>query len=157
MRNSKYQYHVASRCTHHLLSSPSCSTRAIQNKHIILNEKCWESSGENFQGNGPLAEQNDKTKRLRELGIKTVREEIGKGNQITALGLHHTGAGHQTSDIPGLPLRERISYAIKGLTESKQTSTKTKQQSEQMGKQVRQNPALNKQTNKQTSNNNNKI
>ena len=46
-------------------------------------------------------------------------------------------------------LRGCISYAIKGLTESKQTSTKTKQQAEQIGKQVRQNPTLNKQTNKQ--------
>ena len=108
-----------------------------------------ELSGENFRGNGPLAEQNNKTERARELGIKTVREEIGKGNQITALGLHYT----QEQDIryPRPPFKGMPSYAIKGLTESKQTSTKTKQQAEQIGKQVRQNPTLNKQTN----NNNN--
>ena len=53
--------------TTYQLSSPSCSTRAIQ-KSLNLNEK-YLSFLEKSQENGPLAE-NDKTERARGLGRK---------------------------------------------------------------------------------------
>ena len=67
-----------------LLSSPSCSTRAIQ-KSLTLNEKYLRVFWEKSQENGPLAEkrQDRKSKRIRQKEKQT--EETGKGNQITAL------------------------------------------------------------------------
>ena len=53
--------------TTYQLSSPSCSTRAIQ-KSLNLKEK-YLSFLEKGQENGPLAE-NDKTERARGLGRK---------------------------------------------------------------------------------------
>ena len=74
MHNGKYQCHMAASCTYHRPSSPSCSTRAIQ-KSLALNEKYlrvfWKK-------------------------VEKTREEIGKGNQMTALRFH-TGGRHQTS------------------------------------------------------------
>ena len=57
--------------TTYQLSSPSCSTRAIQ-KSLTLNAK-YLSFLEKSQKNGPLAE-NDKTERARGLGKKTKQE-----------------------------------------------------------------------------------
>ena len=81
--------------TTYQLSSPSCSTRAIQ-KSLTLNEKYLSfPEKQKRPENGPLAEkrQDRKSKRTRQ---KNTREEIGKGNQMTALRFQ-TGERHQTS------------------------------------------------------------
>ena len=60
------------------LSSPSCSTRAIW-KSLTLNEEClWVFWREKKSGEWAIS------KMTRQTGQKT-REEIGKGNQMTAL------------------------------------------------------------------------
>ena len=92
MANTSAIWQQAAHTTNQL-SSPSCSTRAVQ-KNLILNEK-YLSFLEKSQENGPLAEkwQDRKSKRTRR---KKTREEIGKGNQMTALRFQ-TGGKHQTS------------------------------------------------------------
>ena len=68
MHNSKYQCHTAAAQTTYQLSSPSCSTRAIQ-KSLTLNEKYREFSGEKkTQEKGPFAEkwQDRRSKRSRQ-------------------------------------------------------------------------------------------
>ena len=80
--------------TAYQLSSPSCSTRAIQ-KSLTLNEKnIWEFSGKKVRkmDHYSLAEkcQDRKSKRTRQ-GKK---QEIGKGNQMTALRFK-TGGRHR--------------------------------------------------------------
>ena len=83
MANTSATWQQAAHTTYQL-SSPSCSTRAIQ-KNLTLNEK-YLSFLEKSQENGPLAEkwQDRKSKRTRQKRKKT-REEIGNGNQMTAL------------------------------------------------------------------------
>ena len=75
--------------TTYQLSTPSCSTRAIQ-KSLTLNEKYF-SFLEKSQENGPLAEkwQDKKSKRTRQKN-KT-RKEIGTWNQMTALRFQTEG------------------------------------------------------------------
>ena len=93
------------------LSSPNCLTRATQ-KSLTLNEKYlrvfWKMPGE-----WTISRKDYKTERARGLGRKKKekrkekkkkkekkeekkREEIGKGNQTTALRFQ-TGGTHQTS------------------------------------------------------------
>ena len=71
--------------TTYQLSSPSCSTRAIQ-KSLTLNKKIFEFSGKK-SGESSLAEkwQDRKSKRTRQKEKKKTREKIEKGNQMTAL------------------------------------------------------------------------
>ena len=71
-------------------SHTKTKTNTKKNTYFFLNENVGEFSGvkkkakkKKKQENGPLAE-NDKTERAIGLGRKT-REEIGNGNQITAL------------------------------------------------------------------------
>ena len=59
--------------TTYQLSSPSCSTRAIQ-KSLTINDK-YLSFLEKSQENGPLAEQNDKTEKARGLGRKKEKKK----------------------------------------------------------------------------------
>ena len=82
MANTSAIWQQASHTTYQL-SSPSCSTRAIQ-KSLTLNEKYLRVFWKQSQENGPLAEKwhDRKSKRTRQ---KNTREEIGKGNQMTAL------------------------------------------------------------------------
>ena len=82
--------------TTYQLSSLSCSTRTIQ-KSLTLNEK--EFSGEKKKKAGEWTNSRKMTRqKLRGLG-RTTREEIGKGNQMTALRFQMG----ETADIPGLP------------------------------------------------------
>ena len=92
MANTSAIWQQAAHTTYQL-SSPSCSTRAIQ-KSLTFNKK-YLSFLEKSQENGRLAEkwQDRKSKRTRQ---KKTREEIGKGNQMTALRFQ-TGGWHQTS------------------------------------------------------------
>ena len=65
--------------TTYQLTSPSCSTRAIQ-KSLTLKEKCLRIFWGKCHENGPLVEdENQQTERVRVRDRKT-REEIGKGN-----------------------------------------------------------------------------
>ena len=93
MANTSAIWQQAAHTTYQL-SSPSCSTRDIQ-KSLILNEKYLRVSGKKCKENGPLAEKwrDRKSKRTRQ---KKTRQEIGKGNQMTALRFQ-TGGRHQTS------------------------------------------------------------
>ena len=79
--------------TTYQISSPRCSTRAIQ-KSLTLNE-IYSSFLEKSQENGPLAEkwQDRKSKRTRRK-----KQEIGKGSHMTALRFQ-TGGWHQTSPV----------------------------------------------------------
>ena len=83
--------------TTYQLSSPSCSTRAIQ-KSLTLNEKYlrvfWreKKSGEWTISRKMTRKKEQKDKEGRGVG----EEEIGKGNQMTALRFQ-TGGEHQTS------------------------------------------------------------
>ena len=104
MANTSAIWQQAAHTTYQL-SSPSCSTRAIQ-KSLTLNEKYLRVFWEKSQENEPLVEkwQDRKSKRTRQ---KKTREEIGKGNQMTALRFQ-TGGWHQTSRPPsGVRERER--------------------------------------------------
>ena len=74
------------------LSSPSYSTRAIQ-KSLTPTKNIWE-----FSGTQSGEWQDRKSKRTRQeekKEKKQTREEIGKGNQMTALRFQ-TGGGYQT-------------------------------------------------------------
>ena len=94
MANTRAIWQQAAHTTHQL-SSPSCSTWAIQKKLTLKLMKNIRVFWKKSQENGPLAEkwQDRKSKRTRQ---KKTREEIGKGNQMTALRFQ-TGGGHQTS------------------------------------------------------------
>ena len=69
MANTSAIWQQAAHTTYQL-SSPNCSTRAIQ-KSLTLNEKYLRV----FKSQ----EKNDKTERARGLGRKKTREEIGRG------------------------------------------------------------------------------
>ena len=92
MANTSAIWQQAAHTTYQL-SSPSCSTRAIQ-KSLTINDK-YLSFLEKSQENGPSAEkwEDRRSKRTRQ---EKTREEIGKGNQMTALRFQ-TGGRHQTS------------------------------------------------------------
>ena len=75
------------------LTSPSCSTGAMQNSKP-LNEKYWRIFWKKFKRIDRPAEK-DKTERVTGLGRRT-REEIAKWNQMTALRFQ-TGRRLQTS------------------------------------------------------------
>ena len=94
MANTSAIWQQAAHTTYQL-SSPSCSTRAIQKSLITLNEK-YLSFLEKRQENGPLAKKRQDRKSKRTRQEKERREEIGKGNQMAALKFQ-TGGGHQTS------------------------------------------------------------
>ena len=81
MANTSAIWQQAAHATYQL-SSPSCSTWAIQ-KSLTLHKKYWKVFWKKSQVNGPLAEkwQDRKSKGTRQ---KKTREEIGKGNQMTA-------------------------------------------------------------------------
>ena len=91
MHNGKCQQHMAASCTYQLLSSPSCSTRAIQ-KSLNFHEKYLSFPGREKKKIRRIdyQEKNDQTERARGLGRKT-REEIGKRNQMTALRFQTRG------------------------------------------------------------------
>ena len=83
---------MAASCTYQL-SSPSCSTRAIQ-KSRILNKKYWS-----FLENRRMDHLRFQREGRQEK--KNTRDEIEKGNQMTALRFRQ----ESTSDIPGLPAK----------------------------------------------------
>ena len=98
MANTSAIWQQAAHTTYQL-SSPSCSTRAIQ-KSLTLNEKYlrvfWR---EKSQENGPLAKTNGKTERARGLGRKNKRgDRKGESNDSPEIPDRRG-----TSDIPGLP------------------------------------------------------
>ena len=80
--------------TTYQLSSPSCSTRAIQ-KSLTLNKK-YLSFLEKSQENGPLAEKLPDRKSERK---KTRGDRKGESNDSPEIPDRRL-----TSDIPGLPL-----------------------------------------------------
>ena len=92
MANTSATWQQAAHTTYQL-SSPSCSTQAIQ-KSQTRNKKILRVFWKKSQENGPLAEkwQDRKSKRTRQ---KKTRQEIGKGNQMTALRFQ-TGGWYQT-------------------------------------------------------------
>ena len=67
MANTSAIWQQAAHTTHQL-SSPSCSTRAIQ-KSLTLNKKYFEFSGKK-SGEWTISRKNDKTERARTLGSK---------------------------------------------------------------------------------------
>ena len=76
--------------------SPSCSTTARQ-KSLSFNPKnIAKTFGEKNKHIGRMdhEQEEDNAEGPTELGTRT-REEIGRGNQMAALGLQ-TGEGHQT-------------------------------------------------------------
>ena len=73
MHNGKYQCHMAASCTYHLPT-----------KSLTLNEKCLRIIWGETVRRMDHQQKNDKTEKARGLGRKT-REEVGKGNQMTAL------------------------------------------------------------------------
>ena len=103
MANTSAIWQQAAHTTYQL-SSPSCSTGAIQKgltgneKYLsfLEREKKEKRKRKKSQENGPLAEKLQGSKRTRQ---KKTREEIGKGNQMTALKFQ-TGGWHQTSRPP---------------------------------------------------------
>ena len=106
MTNTSAIWQQAAHTTYQI-SSPSCSTRTIQ-KSLTLNEKYLIFLEK--KENAPLAEkwQDRKGKRTRQKNNNNkTREEIGRGNQMTALTFQ-TGGRHQTSSPPfGARERER--------------------------------------------------
>ena len=93
MANTSAIWQQAAHTTYQLLS-PSCSTRSIQ-KSLTLNKQKIDSFLEKRQKNGSLAEKRQDRKSKRTRQKKTI-EEIGKGNQMTALRFQ-TGGRQQTS------------------------------------------------------------
>ena len=79
--------------------SPSCSTRAKYKTKKLSLKKCWENCWVKKAGDWTISK---KITRLRAKGRgRKMRDEIGKGNQMTALRFQTEG---YPSDIPGLPL-----------------------------------------------------
>ena len=93
MANTSAIWQQAAHTTYQL-SSPGCSTIAIQ-KSLTLNEKIFESFLEKKSGEWTISRKTTRQKGQKAEAEKT-KEEIGKGNQMTALRFQ-TGGGHQTS------------------------------------------------------------
>jgi len=81
------------------LSSPSRSTRSIQ-KSLTLNENYLSFLKKKKSGEWTISREITRQKEQEDYTQKKTKEEIGKGNQITALRFK-TGENH--TDIPGLP------------------------------------------------------
>ena len=90
---------MATCCTYHQPSSPTCYTTAIPNSLSLINQKIlkpvWEKKSEEWASRG---KKKKKTEGVTGVS-RTTRKEIVKWNQMTALRFP-TG---RTSDIPGLP------------------------------------------------------
>ena len=89
--------------TTYQLSSPSCSTRAIQKSLTLLNQKMVEQFLKKMPGEWTIthSQRNDMAESARGLG-KKMREEIRNRNQMTILRFQ---TGSKTSDILGLLFR----------------------------------------------------
>ena len=102
MANTSAIWQQAAHTTYQL-SSPSCSTRAIQ-KSLTL-KKNYEFSGKK-SGEWTISRKMTRQKEQEDLAGKKTREEIGNRNQMTALRFQ-TGEGHQTSSA-SLPEWQQI-------------------------------------------------
>ena len=90
---------MAASCTYQLLSSPSCSTRAIQ-KSLTFHEISGEREEKN-QKNGPSGEKwpDRKSKRTRQKNKRGDRKEESNDSPEVP----DKGRGEETLNIPGLP------------------------------------------------------
>ena len=94
--NAQWQIPVQAAHTTYQLSPPSCSTRAIRGeKSLTLNETYFSFLFLKKKGGGggmriDHKQKNDKTERARGLG-RGKKQEIGKGNQMTALSFQTGG------------------------------------------------------------------
>ena len=93
MANSSATWQQAAHTTYQL-SSPSCSTRAIQKKPNPY-QNMFKSFLEKKLGEWIISRKMTRQKEQEDQAEKT-REETGKGNQMTALRFQ-TGERHQSS------------------------------------------------------------
>ena len=85
MHNGKYQCHIATSCTYHLASCPSCSTRAIQKK-LTLNDfffHFWR--GGRGQESVPLAKKIQDRKRKRSRQKNKRGDRKGESNDSSEI------------------------------------------------------------------------
>ena len=86
MHNGKYQCHMAASCVYHLqLSSPSCSTRAIQ-KSLTLNEKYLsflkkKNEKKKKSGERTISKKNDKTETARGVKAEKTMKKNKRGDR----------------------------------------------------------------------------
>ena len=120
MANTSAIWQQAAHTTYQL-SSPSCSKRAIQ-KSLTLNEKYLRVFWKKVRRMDHQQKKMTRQKEQKDQAEKT-REEIGKGNQMTALRFQ-TGRGHQTSpaSLRGQTERQRQRETEAHSSQNKQTS-----------------------------------
>ena len=123
MANTNAIWQQAAHTTYQL-SSPSCSTRAIQ-KSLTLNEKYLRVFWKKSRQNGQLAEkwQDRKSKRTRQKKKNKRGDRKGESNDSPEIPDRRA-----TPDIPGLPL---------GQEERKKKEEKKRRRGEQFGKMLK--------------------
>ena len=104
MHNGKYQCHTAASCTYQL-SSPRCSTRAIQ-KSLTLNKKYLRFFWKKSQEHGPLAEEKKK---------ETIKTERPRGSSSSNWILmswqpHRVTSGQSNSGHKQIHISKLFSY-----------------------------------------------
>ena len=105
MHNGKYQCHTAASCTYQL-SSPRCSTRAIQ-KSLTLNKKYLRFFWKKSQEHGPLAEEEKK-----EETIKTERPRGSSSSNWILMSWqpHRVTSGQSNSGHKQIHISKLFSY-----------------------------------------------